>query len=183
MNRGTDMLKPFTTQRMVLRQFDGADAPQLAEAVHTSPHLRDWLEWSRKDYGIKDAEAFISMSGAAALQGSGLALGGFLPKTGRLLVSVGLTSIEAGGATANLGYWVRTGEEGKGYVTEACQALISRAHSVLGIARIEVAIRPDNVRSIKVAQALKLEPVGGVDRRIQLGGELVSAVVYVSSRR
>jgi ribosomal-protein-serine acetyltransferase len=51
-----------------------------------------------------------------------------------------------------IGYWCRSSETGKGYVTEVVQALSKVAFEHLGAARVEIRCDDSNLRSAAVAE-------------------------------
>lgn len=169
----------IVTHRLVLREWREGDAEQLFEAVNSSKQcLQAWLDWSRGTYRLEEAARFIAFAQAGNRDGSGLALGMFRGQEQRLVGSIGLSGIDPDRSTANLGYWVRTDESGNGYVKEACQALLLHAHRELGIAKVEVAVHPENDRSIRVATALGLPCLGIVKDRIRFMGAMADALVF-----
>lgn len=64
---------------------------------------------------------------------------------------VGLDRISASG-TANVGYWVRTGQTGQGVATAAVRLVAQFGFEDLGLRRLELLIAIDNVASRRVAE-------------------------------
>jgi RimJ/RimL family protein N-acetyltransferase len=64
---------------------------------------------------------------------------------------VGLDRISANG-TANVGYWVRTGQTGQGIATAAVQLIAQFGFEDLGLQRLELLIAVDNLASRRVAE-------------------------------
>ena len=64
---------------------------------------------------------------------------------------VGLDQISASG-TANVGYWVHTGETGHGIATAAVRLIARFGFEDLGLRRLEFRIALDNVASRRVAE-------------------------------
>ena len=52
----------------------------------------------------------------------------------------------------HIGYWIDKNYAGRGYTTEAVNAVTSFAFDALGLHRIEINIRPENAASIRVAE-------------------------------
>lgn len=52
----------------------------------------------------------------------------------------------------HIGYWIDKNYAGRGFTTEAVNAVTSFAFDVLGLHRIEINIRPENGASIRVAE-------------------------------
>jgi RimJ/RimL family protein N-acetyltransferase len=66
-----------------------------------------------------------------------------------------------------IGYWVRTGFEGRGYVTEAAAALERLAFEQLAARRVEIRMNDRNERSWRVAERLGFA-LEGIQRRDSL---------------
>ena len=64
---------------------------------------------------------------------------------------VGLDQIRARG-TANVGYWVRTGQTGLGIATAAVRLIARFGFEDLGLRRLELLVAVDNVASRRVAE-------------------------------
>lgn len=76
---------------------------------------------------------------------------------GRLVGQVQLFDILWGARrTAWAGYWLDRQETGRGYATWAVALLIDHALLEIGLHRVEVAIRPENTASLRVAGRLGL---------------------------
>lgn len=59
-----------------------------------------------------------------------------------------------------IGYWLRSAAEGKGYMTEAVQLLTDYAFDQLGARRVMLRIDERNQRSIAVAERLPFQREG-----------------------
>ena len=65
-----------------------------------------------------------------------------------LLGGVSLSHVRRGaGASAEIGYWLGEAHGGRGYMSEAVQAVLSHAFETLQLRRVEAACLPSNVRS------------------------------------
>jgi RimJ/RimL family protein N-acetyltransferase len=64
---------------------------------------------------------------------------------------VGLDRIR-GNETANVGYWVRTGQTGRGIATAAVRLIAQFGFEDLGLRRLELLIAVDNLASRRVAE-------------------------------
>ncbi len=76
----------------------------------------------------------------------------FHDKQGRLLASSGLHRIDWSVPRFEIGYWRRSSERGRGYVTEGVRALTEMAFTQLGAVRVEIRCDDLNVRSARVAE-------------------------------
>ena len=71
---------------------------------------------------------------------------------GELLGGTGLHRIDWGLRRFEIGYWRKTGLEGRGIITETVQAMTRLAFDTLGARRVEIRMADDNVKSWKVAE-------------------------------
>ncbi len=79
---------------------------------------------------------------------------------GRLVGRVAITGIEWGSAcNGSLGYWIDEGHAGRGIVPRAVAMLSDYAFGV-GLHRLEIAARPENVSSLRVAKKLGFRDEG-----------------------
>jgi RimJ/RimL family protein N-acetyltransferase len=74
-----------------------------------------------------------------------------------------------------MGYWIGRSSWGRGFATEACEALIGIARA-LGLARLEGSHFIDNPASARVLEKLGFEPLGIIAPRLSCArGEEVPA--------
>jgi len=143
----------ITTERLLLRCLEPADAPALRAAIDESlDHLREWLPWAMaeptpvEELAIR-LESFAHKFWAAEDWNFGV----FDLRTGEVLGGAGLHRREAADAL-EIGYWLRAGAGGRGLATEAVEALTRVALAHGGRTRVEIRCDPRNVRSIAVAR-------------------------------
>ena len=80
---------------------------------------------------------------------------------GRLVGQVQLFDVLGGARSSGLvGYWLDEEATGHGYATWAVALLIDHALGTAGLHRVEVAIRPENTASLRVAERLRLPEEG-----------------------
>ena len=143
------------TQRLTLRSFRCEDAAALHAAVIESiQELRSnmwFLPWVAEEPTLESAELLCRKSAANFLLRTDLAYLVFDKVSGRLVASVGLYRTVWSLPRTEVGYWVRTGETGKGYASEGVAAVTSWALESLGAKRVELITDEQNVRSRDVA--------------------------------
>jgi RimJ/RimL family protein N-acetyltransferase len=153
----------ITTERLLLRRWRTDDAPHL-EAVLTASvtHLRPWIPWtiaepaplaeleariarfsSNFDAGREWLWAILSRDERELLGGLGL-----YPRSATARVPL----VDAD--RVEIGYWLGTGATGRGYATEAVQALLAIADALPGISRIEIRCDPRNEASVAIPRRL-----------------------------
>jgi RimJ/RimL family protein N-acetyltransferase len=144
------------TERLVLRPWQERDAPELTAAVSESrERLWVFMPWVAH-YDNSDASSeFIARSQRERTAGYELSLAIIERATGRIVGSSGYHSsepTESGWRSLEIGYWLREGEEGKGYMREAVRAQVRLAFA-LGIERLQLLCDARNLRSASVAEA------------------------------
>jgi RimJ/RimL family protein N-acetyltransferase len=145
------------TPRLILRCARPGDGPALQASVDASlARLRPWMPWAQAAQSAEESEAVVRrMAGQFALRQD-------LPYTmfercagdaeGLHVGGTGLHRIDWQVPRFEIGYWVRTGFEGQGLVTEAVRALARMAFDRLRAARVEIRMDADNAPSRRVAE-------------------------------
>jgi RimJ/RimL family protein N-acetyltransferase len=129
-----------------LRALVPDDAALLAEATsgETAPTL--WGPRPAGPYSLPDARAALAAWAPAA--GGQFSLG--VLDGQQLLGAVGLMPDQPG--SAELAYWIRPEQRGRGIASRAVQAVTLWVHRSLAIPRIWLEIDPGNEPSLRVAQ-------------------------------
>ncbi len=142
-------------QRVLLRPLDVEDAAAVWAAVEESrANLEPWLPWVRTLQSIEDERADIARMHERSSLRTDWTVGVFDRVTGRYLGGSGLHRIRWDSRIFEIGYWIRTSEEGKGYITETVRLLTRLAFDRLGAHRVEIYVDPRNARSIRVPERL-----------------------------
>ena len=102
---------------------------------------------------------------------------------GELLGGTGLHRIDWALGRFEIGYWRKTGCEGRGIATEAVRAMARLAFDSLGARRVEIRMDDNNTKSWKVAEraGFTLEAVLRFDS-VTPAGEPRSSRVYARVR-
>jgi RimJ/RimL family protein N-acetyltransferase len=171
------------TARLVLRVPQPGDGTVVHRSVLDSlPELKPWMPWAIDDYGAKDAEAFCRRSA-----------GEFHART-RLTYLLMLRNEEHVGTCSlhdikwdvprfEIGYWLRTGFTGRGYMTEAVEALVLMAIDKLGAQRLEIRADTENIQSWRVAERCGFTHEGTFARDFRYpDGRLRDTRVYAKVR-
>ncbi len=161
------------SDRLVLRRPCMSDVHRLAQLIG------DWdiasnLGRAPYPYGADDARAFIEMQHKAWAVAEEFAFAITLPASGL----IGMTGISKSGKAWELGYWVGKDWWGRGYVTEAAQAVLSWSEKNLGADGFTAGHYADNPASGKVLRKLGFSSVGEVAWFAKARDETVRAVRY-----
>ncbi len=145
------------TERLVLRCARRGDGAATNEAVIASlAELGPWMPWAGVVPTLDDSEAHCRRQQARFLLREDLAMLIFARdpsgNEGELLGGTGLHRIDWALRRFEIGYWRRTGADGKGFITEAVTAIARMAFDRLDARRVEIRMDDNNVRSWKVAE-------------------------------
>jgi RimJ/RimL family protein N-acetyltransferase len=133
--------------------------PAIAEAYQelfeaNYERLARWFPFDRPPTAEEYRDG-LKRRGEAWLEGSQLPLAIVVRAEGgwRLVGQVDLL-IDRPARSADVGYWLDAGFEGRGLVTRAVTAVLNHAFGPLGLHRVELRTIPTNERSRSVAQRL-----------------------------
>jgi RimJ/RimL family protein N-acetyltransferase len=143
------------TPRLVLRCWQPADAPLLAEAITVSlDHLRPWMAWVHAE--PEELEAKVQrLRGFRAKfdMDADYVYGIFSPDEREVIGGTGLHP-RIGEGALEIGYWISIAHVGRGYATEASAALTRAAFEFHDVERMEIRCDPANERSASVPRKL-----------------------------
>ncbi|MFC8450911.1 GNAT family N-acetyltransferase [Kitasatospora sp. NPDC057223] len=159
---------------------------------------RDWQEVSRRNRDwLRRWEATVPPSPAGREPGSRptyrqmvrylrgeASAGRMLPfvvlHKGRLAGQLTVGGITWGSmCSANVGYWIDEAVAGQGIMPTAVALSVEHCFGVLGLHRIEVCIRPENMPSRRVVEKLGFRSEGMRPRYLHIDGDWRDHLVYV----
>ena len=145
------------TERLVLRSPLPGDGVALNAAVCESlAELKPWLPWAQAAPTLAESELQSRRMHAKFVQREDLVMYLFERHVdgseGALVGGSGLHRIDWAVPRFEIGYWRRSGYEGRGLIVEAVKALSRMAFDRLGARRVEIRMDPRNVRSVAVAE-------------------------------
>ena len=144
------------TPRLLLRAPRAGDGPALHQAITESlPELREFLAslpWVAGEQSIESAETFARNAQANFIARKDLPYLLFDKASGQLIGASGLHRTVWATPKTEVGYWCRSSMSGRGFVSEAVQALLGLAFDTLNAARVELITDEANAKSRSVAQ-------------------------------
>jgi RimJ/RimL family protein N-acetyltransferase len=154
------------TERLLLRPGWAEDAPALARAIGEEGIARN-LARVPYPYSLADAEAFLALPQAPRRATFLIVL---RDRPDQLVGGIGVH----GDVAAELGYWIATPHQGRGYATEAGRAVVALAEMSLRLPRLVASHALDNPASGRVLAKLGFRPTGRIARLPSLarGGEM-----------
>jgi RimJ/RimL family protein N-acetyltransferase len=141
------------TERLVIRAPLWGDGVKVNEAVKESiEELRPRMAWDQQIPSIDESEIGVREARLRFLERSDLRLYLELKNTGQIIGCSGLHDIDWNAREFEIGYWVRSSFSGKGFITEAVDAITNYAINDLNANRIQIRIDSQNIRSVKIAE-------------------------------
>jgi RimJ/RimL family protein N-acetyltransferase len=138
------MLKPFTTERLAIRQLQVQDGPELSR-ISDTPAVSQWMSFMEGGFPLEKAEALIASQDLTKEYFLSVRL-----LNGTLIGAMGV--IDHPDGSIEVGYWFGVDYQGKGYASEALRATLDQiaAEPALAPRPIFAETRPDNVASIRL---------------------------------
>ena len=152
------MLPRLNSERLVLRPFETADAPETVRLAGAREVAATTLRIPHP-YTTADAELFIASCEEKARQNLASVFAIGLRAGPRLVGAVGL-ELELTHQRAELGYWIGVPYWGNGYATEAASAAVRYGFDTLHLARIYAMHFPENPASGKVLRKIGMRHEG-----------------------
>ena len=138
---------------MVLRPFEGRDAPAFTRAVLESVEtVGRWMPWCQSGYVNKDALDWFAVCRQGREAQTAYEFGIFAEDGGEFLGGAGLNQIDKQHAICNLGYWVRTSKQRQEVASRCVQILSRHAFDTLALHRVEIVVAVGNEASEGVAR-------------------------------
>ena len=183
----TDFPMPIETPRLLIRPpvLSNKNANEYVDAVAESMNeISLWLPWAKYYPSISQAETYLEMCNNSWLakdnNNIGLPLWLIDKNSHRFIGNITMWNILWEIPKFEFGYWIRTSETNKGYITEAVNALTRYCFSQLGVNRIEIRCERENVRAQKVPKKLGFN-LDGILRNSTLAvadGKLTDTVLF-----
>jgi RimJ/RimL family protein N-acetyltransferase len=171
----------FETERLWVRAVRPGDGAAIYQAIMESLNeLRPWMPWARGAQSIEASEAYVREAAARWRTREELGMHFTRKADGLLLGAIGLHHIDWSVPRFEIGYWIRTSQQGHGYVTEAVKGVTRFAFERLKAVRIEIRCDAANRRSAAVAEraGYTLEARLRWERR-NAAGTLADTLIYV----
>ena len=150
-----------------LRRLEVADAEALVEMLARDRSFLDQWEPTRPEgfYTLETHGRRLGMRQDVA------DFGIFLTAGDELVGRVRLSGIVRGPfENAYLGYFVSERHNGRGYATEAVRQAVDAAFGELGLHRVQAAVMPRNVASVRVLEKAGFREEGFAPRYLQIAG-------------
>jgi RimJ/RimL family protein N-acetyltransferase len=164
------------TKRLVLRPIAGGDLDAFVTHLN-EPGVTRMLGRVPLPYKRKDAEEFLAKTESDARSGRGLVL--VIEREGSVVGCIGISDMPK---TCEFGYWIARAHWGKGFATEASQAVLAYGFDALGLTLLRSGFYSDNRGSRRVQAKVGFHPVGISRRRSLARAAPVEHIDTVLSR-
>ena len=137
---------------VILHRYRLEDIPDLVSAAHESVGtVFPWLPWCHKAFKLEEAQAWVSSQVQAWDARAGFE---FVIRnaSGEHVGGGGINSLRSDHPVGNLGYWIRTSQQGKGYATRAARLLATFGLADAGLQRVELIAAVGNHGSVRVIE-------------------------------
>jgi [ribosomal protein S5]-alanine N-acetyltransferase len=164
------------TARLVLRPPHPTDVPAVRRLLRgNAEHLRPWSPVPRAG---EDPSSLTEISKGVIRQRrewtKGEAFVFFITSRSRGEAPIGrvaFTAVVRGAfLSTHLGYWIEADSQGQGLMTEAVGAAVTFAFDAVGLHRVQAAVMPTNVPSLRVLAKLGFRKEGESLRYLQIAG-------------
>ncbi len=145
----------LATERLTIRGPLPGDGLELHTAViESQAELKPWLPWAVDPPNAEGYEVRVRKGQLKFLAREDLWLMLLLKGTNTIIGGSGLHRIDWDVPKFEIGYWVRTGYGGNGYIMEAVQAITDFAFATLAARRVEIRCDALNERSAAIPRRL-----------------------------
>lgn len=177
-----DLPMPIRTPRLLIRPKQAGDGAITSAAVaETWDELHKWMRWAenRDEFTAETMEIRNRRVMASFILREGIELIGIEAATGTAVIWCGLHDIDWQGRQCDTGYWVRKSAQGRGFATEAANALVRYVFGALGMRRIGLTHSGGNEASRRIAERLGFS-FEGVQRSANIlpGGKYADRYCY-----
>jgi ribosomal-protein-alanine N-acetyltransferase len=152
------LVPQLTTQRLVLRAFEPEDAPAV-HALLQDVEMASTMATVPFPYPEGAAEEWIARHPETHASGEAVVLAITLREEGTLVGAMTLR-VDLAHRRGELGYWVGRVHWGRGYATEAAEAMMRWGFRVLGLHRVHAANMTRNPASGAVLRKLGMRNEG-----------------------
>ena len=163
-------IRPIAHGPIALRPVGRRDFWRLQQLLTQD---RDWLEpWEATTPGLRtlvNARWMISNLRAQARRGTGY--GFVILKDGLVVGQLNVANVQHGSlSSATIGYWIAKSTAGQNIMPTAVALAIDFLMDDVGLHRVEIDIRPENLPSLRVVEKLGLRQEGLKERFIHIDG-------------
>jgi ribosomal-protein-serine acetyltransferase len=156
-----DVPAELSTERLMLRIPRPGDGAVINEAiVESAAELAQYMPWARPTPNVAHTETWVRNAAAKFLTRDAFHFLIFLKSTGQYLGTCGMHRMDLKVPWVEIGYWMRTSQCRRGYMTEATKAVAAFALEHLKCVRVEIRCNDRNAASKRVAERCEFKLEG-----------------------
>jgi RimJ/RimL family protein N-acetyltransferase len=165
--------------RVELRPLQTRDLGAPLAAIEESKEVVGrWMGWCHPGFSEKDAADWIGSVAEGWAGGTAHEFGAFDASSGELLGCAGINQLNRVNNFGNIGYWVRTSRSRRGIATAIVRLLAAHGMRDVGLTRIEIVVRVENLASRRVAEKAGARLEGTCRNRLMYRDRPYDAVMY-----
>jgi ribosomal-protein-serine acetyltransferase len=139
--------------RIELRLLQVADAEELFALTNTNrDYLRTWLPWLDGTNSVADTKSFIEYTLETPTNNRGVAAA--ICDEGSIVGVIGYNHIDRQNRIGYIGYWLAANYQGKGIMTNSCQAICDYGFTTLKLNRLVINCATENRSSRAIPERL-----------------------------
>ncbi|HSK72725.1 MAG TPA: GNAT family protein [Pyrinomonadaceae bacterium] len=171
-------------ERIFLHRYEIDFTEKLFEAAMESRggEFTRWMPWCHENYSIEDSRSFVKLVVDEWEKEMRFGFAIFDTISGEFLGGIGLNQYNDTHKFINLGYWIRTSRQNRGFASEATRLLARAGFEDLPINRIEILAAIENTASHRVAEKAGATREGVLRKRLLIGGRVHDAVMFSFAR-
>jgi RimJ/RimL family protein N-acetyltransferase len=171
------------TERLDLRPFAHGDFEALL-AIQSRADVARYLYWDpRTAAEVREALDVKIRSTAIFAEGDNLSLAAVLRDSGELIGDCSLRWLSAEHRQGEIGFVFHPDHHGRGYATEAAEALLALAFDDLGLHRVVGRLEARNEASARVLERVGMRREAHLVENEHVKGEWQSEVIYALLQR
>lgn len=170
--------------KVLIRPYRLEDADGLHEAMQESLKQKDiyqWMRWSHSEVSLESCQNLVQSKIDKWQKNESYDFAIYSRDGKTYLGDCILNSVDNPHKMANLGYWIRASQLGKGYAASACKLLIEFGFLELRLERIELVIGTDNIGSQRTAEKIGATKEAILKKRVFHPGLKQSQDAYMYS--
>jgi ribosomal-protein-alanine N-acetyltransferase len=171
-----DLCVTLTTDRLLLRPLQAADAPALFATFSDPQVMRYWNTppWDTEAVALD----YIHAERHAMYEGERLTLAIVIRESAELIGKCLLFNYQPESRRAEIGFGIASSAWGKGYVQEAAGELLRHGFETLGLNRVEAEIDPNNSASGRALERLGFSQEGLLRQRWIIDGQVSDSALF-----
>lgn len=180
-----DFPMPITTDRLIIRPTQATDGKMINDAVLESfSELHYYMDWAKEKPRLEESEEYAALAAENWMSKKNdepyLQLIILDKMTEQLIGATSYHHYNWTIPSVETGYWIRTSQSGKGFMTEAINAITQYAFKQLKVKRIAITCDPDNIKSKHIPERLGYTLEGRLkNHRIKSNnGEVGDTLIY-----